>query len=48
MLPILQFIFSDFWHFAGTVILLGMVIQGIVAAAVGVAAVLRGRAVSVE
>ncbi len=29
MLEILQFIFSDFWYFVGTVILLGMLLGGI-------------------
>jgi len=27
MIPILQFIFQDFWHFLGSMILLGIVVS---------------------
>lgn len=29
MLEILQFIFQDFWHWLGTVILIGVIAQGL-------------------
>lgn len=30
MLEILKFIFTDFWHWAGTVVLLALIVGGVV------------------
>lgn len=38
MIEILQFIFGSFWRFAGTAVLLTIVVQGIVA----IAGILKG------
>lgn len=48
MLEVLQFIFSSFWVFLGTLILMAIGVQGLVAITLGLAAVLRGGNVKIN
>lgn len=48
MLDVLQFVFSSFWIFLGTMILLLIGVQGLVATVLGIAAIIRGGNVSIN
>lgn len=48
MLDVLQFIFSSFWVFLGTLILASLAVKGIAVVIVGLAAVVRGSGVKIE
>lgn len=43
MMPLLEFAFQSFWHFIGTLMLLGVVMMPFHTLAVGIAAAIGGK-----